>query len=417
MSERSLGLEATGEPDVDSVSLRDMIEEVLLLQPDWSSRKTPEMDRRGQLVRNGIPDWLRRHLLDLQDRATWPEEDLSFEGRDGTGLKTEIPWVRLYSKAKSVSATNGWYIVFLFSAIGDRCYLSLCHGATRWDGGEFKPRPEEEMAALMAWGRSKLGAELNLPRLTSGIALDARRSELGHSYEIGTLGAFEYDLDRVPDDDQLLEDLRALLGPLSLLYAAESVDPNVPGAPPPEVVLAASELEESIGKPPRQGRAQGFRLTKSQQRAVECRAVEVATAYLKGRRWMVKYVGDKESYDLDCRNDGVRLFVEVKGTMSTGETVVLTRNEVELHRREYPHNALIVVHGIQLDRITEPPAASGGTVDMISPWEVDAGRLEPLAYTYRRALDTPAQATWQLADTASDQEREEWGEVGYGITW
>ncbi|MEU7006771.1 DUF3578 domain-containing protein [Streptomyces sp. NPDC046332] len=55
---------------------------------------------------------------------------LGIEGPDGTGLKTEVPWVRVYDPAMSPSATTGWYAVYLFSGTGDRVYLFLNQGTT-----------------------------------------------------------------------------------------------------------------------------------------------------------------------------------------------------------------------------------------------------------------------------------------------
>jgi hypothetical protein len=64
--------------------------------------------------------------------------------------------------------------------------------------------------------------------------------------------------------------------------------------------------------------------------------------------------------------------------------VILTRNEVDLHRREHPHNALFVVHRIDLDRSGPVPVASGGIEVEIRPWPIDDADLTPLAYQYRR---------------------------------
>ncbi|WP_078998677.1 MrcB family domain-containing protein [Streptomyces sp. WM4235] len=60
-----------------------------------------------------------------------PLAEVGIEGRDGTGLKTEIAWARVYSQRRSPSATAGWYIVYRSSASGDRVYLSLNQGTTK----------------------------------------------------------------------------------------------------------------------------------------------------------------------------------------------------------------------------------------------------------------------------------------------
>src|SRR3954462_15671260 len=110
--------------------MHDSIEEVLLLQTDYSAHNTDAMQRRGYLVRTKLRHELENLLPSLS--AASGIDDLRVQGKDGTGQKTEIPWTRIYSASRSPRPTSGWYIVFLFSAAGDRVYLSLNQGTTRW---------------------------------------------------------------------------------------------------------------------------------------------------------------------------------------------------------------------------------------------------------------------------------------------
>ena len=95
--------------------IRDEIAEVLALQPKFSARNTSEMQRRGILIRDEIRDRFEanRTVLDEAFQRTY-SGNLSFEGRDGTGSKTYIPWHRLYVDEFSPSAQIGWYVVLLF---------------------------------------------------------------------------------------------------------------------------------------------------------------------------------------------------------------------------------------------------------------------------------------------------------------
>src|SRR4051812_6866466 len=117
--------------------MQSLLRDILLLQPDWTWQNTPAMQRRGVLVRRDAAQWLRERLPQLAAAVPSGIDDLEVEGRDGTGRKTEIPWVRVHSASRSPSATDGWYVVYLFSAAGDRAYLSLNQGTTRWENGEF----------------------------------------------------------------------------------------------------------------------------------------------------------------------------------------------------------------------------------------------------------------------------------------
>jgi len=248
------------------MDLRDLIEDVLILQPDWSDKNTPAMQQRSQRVLRDIPTWLMARLDDLSSSATWPEGDLAVDPSDGAGGKSEIPWVRIHSRSRSPRATLGWYVVFLFSALGDRCYLSLMPGTSTWSGHGPVSRPAAEMTALVEWARRKLAGKLEDPRLTDLVQLDARRTDLGPSYERGTVVAVEYRLDNVPSDAQLLDDLRLQLSLLSLLYHEADFDPLIPGAEPPEIISAERVLDELAGKYDKVSGGQGFMVNKAEQR-------------------------------------------------------------------------------------------------------------------------------------------------------
>ncbi|MEU7865321.1 DUF3883 domain-containing protein [Dactylosporangium sp. NPDC049140] len=94
-------------------------------------------------------------------------------------------------------------------------------------------------------------------------------------------------------------------------------------------------------------------------------------------------MGATESFDIIARNGTDELSIEVKGTTSLGESVILTRNEVDLHRKRYPNNALFIVHSIVLDRSKAGPTATGGVVVERRPWVISDADLKVLAFQYR----------------------------------
>ena len=361
--------------------MREILAEILDLQPHWTSIKNDAMARRGELVRHAGPDWLRQFSADLANAIGIPIEDLGLEGRDGTGPKTEVPWFRFYSKERSPSATIGWYCVYLFDTDGHRAFLTLGHGSTDWTGVDFKPRPHAELAALADWAREKVSHRVgSRADMVSTITLNSRRSNLGPSYEAGTVCALVYEREAIPTTGQLRDDALFMATLLHEVYGAEASEP-LPGAAAPEIVELYEATEKAAGKARRGG--QGFRLTAEQRRAVELRAMELAKAHLIGLGWPnVKDVSGRESFDLHCSSDDGELFVEVKGTTSDGESIILTKNEVAFHRDTWPRNALIVVTAIILDHSGERPSARGGSLSMVSPWEIEDDRLAPISFLY-----------------------------------
>jgi hypothetical protein len=97
-------------------------------------------------------------------------------------------------------------------------------------------------------------------------------------------------------------------------------------------------------------------------------------------------VGKIASYDVQATKGDQVVKVEVKGTTTDGAAVVLTRNEVTLHRAEHPNNALAVVRNITLDRSGDQPVATGGELVLVMPWEINEGGLTPIAYDYRTCI-------------------------------
>jgi hypothetical protein len=246
-------------------------------------------------------------------------------------------------------------------------YLSLNQGTTRWDGAEFKKQPENELVARTQWARSILTKGDPFP-----------------SYELGNVVAKEYLLDDVPKDSQIENDLLTAIGWLRDVYRAGDEGLTVPGDSPE--VADIEQAISAIAEPQR--KRKGPRLTGAERRVIEKRAVLVTREHFESAAmgYMTKDVGDKESFDVLATKGDDTVKVEVKGTTSNGTEIVLTRNEVNLHKDDHPANALAIVRHIELHRHDNGPTATGGELDLTMPWEVDDTRLEPIAYRYSTGL-------------------------------
>lgn len=139
----------------------------------------------------------------------------------------------------------------------------------------------------------------------------------------------------------------------------------------------------SVVQPRRKGaQGQGFGLSSAQRRAIESRAVVVATEILEASGWSVEDVGSHSSYDLHATRGDSFLFVEVKGSTGSAQTVLLTKNEVRLHRDSHPRTALIVVSGIELRNDGATWTGSAGQPVVFHPWIPDEVDLEPITFRY-----------------------------------
>ena len=144
------------------------------------------------------------------------------------------------------------------------------------------------------------------------------------------------------------------------------------------------EAEERLRYRTRPRRGQGFGLSPADRRIIESYAMERAIAYLEQHWDRVTDVSGSSSFDLHCEGKGKELRVEVKGTTTVGDKIILTRNEVEESRRsEY---ALFLVSEIALGRDeTGNVVARGGTCRYFSSWTATDPNLMPISY--RCAVD------------------------------
>lgn len=177
--------------------MRELFEAVMEFQLQHSSQNTPEMIERGKLIRDAIPAEMREWPA-AKSAALLPFRGrLNVQGRDGTGLKTFVPWVRIHSPEMSPSAQSGWYVVYLFRADGDGVALCISHGSTRFDGRDFKPRSASEAAELMTWGRGLIGSQAAAIGMSVGVDLGSSE-RLSKAYESTTAFSKTYSRASLP---------------------------------------------------------------------------------------------------------------------------------------------------------------------------------------------------------------------------
>jgi hypothetical protein len=205
----------------EALPVGDLINWVLELQQSWSNENTPEMQERGQLIRHELPTAIKGLLPEPGSLPFTPD----VEGRDATGSKSRVPWVRVFSKTQAPSAMKGWYVVLLFAADGSRAYLSLGTGTSTMESGTFRQQPAEVLQQRITWARARL-AVTGVRDLVSDIDLGDAGIR-GRQYEKATLVAYRMDAGDELDDETFAERLQYLLTLLSELYSDEASDDEV----------------------------------------------------------------------------------------------------------------------------------------------------------------------------------------------
>ncbi len=349
------------------------------LQPKYSSTNTPEMQERGHLIRSVLAGELRNRLPALQKAFDSVFDDLAVEGSDGIGRKTEAPWVRVFSRALSPNAREGFYLVIHFAANGSAIFITVGCGSTIWRGGDLRPVSDDELKTRTSWARFVVQQKWNtLSPFDDEIALGAKAS-LPRTFEKATAFAKRIVVSDLPTADFDLLLFRAAER-LSEIYLAqiEQRDLSPGDQSAGEIAVIAKPLRNRAGK-------QGQGLTAKERQVIELQAMALAIQYLAVMGYESRDTSATKSFDILAKRAGEELMVEVKGTTSDlCDSVLMTKNEVNLHRKHKGSTGLIIVSKIRLSRNGGEPTATGGEVEALLYWDIDEWTSEPIAFQVSR---------------------------------
>lgn len=132
-------------------------------------------------------------------------EKFIVKGSGGNGQPAEIPWVSIFNKDITTSATKGLYLVFLIKADKTGMYLSLNQGFTY-----FKNKYGSKDGKLKI---SKAACEIR--KILKTLPKDSREhinlncvNDLGKGYEAGNISSKYYDINKMPNDKQLIKEIK-----------------------------------------------------------------------------------------------------------------------------------------------------------------------------------------------------------------
>jgi hypothetical protein len=141
------------------------------------------------------------------------------------------------------------------------------------------------------------------------------------------------------------------------------------------------EIQEDILTAEHSSGGQGFQSDVEARLMIESHAMALCKKYFSDKEYLVEDVSANRSYDFLIKKDGLSRFVEVKGTQTTGDTIILTKNEVEQSRTQSDRMVLFIVHSIVMNK--KSVKKGSGVVSIIDPWKVNDDRLTPISFTYR----------------------------------
>lgn len=337
------------------------------------------MQERGAALRGRLKPEIEA-LQPLLAKALGPYGgDFHVDASDGIGRKTELPWVRFCSKRMSPNPTEGFYCVTHFSTDGSAAHVTIGCGSSRFHKGSSVPLPDEELDAQTAWARMVITERFGtLSPFTDAPEFGARRA-LPVSFQRATAVSKRTEYADIGDTDfeglfeRAAERLRAI-------YDAQATGRDLTEADQAEL-----EINTLMNPKRSEGLRQGYGLPAAARRAVELRAMAVAEAWLRTAGFDVKDCSAQKPYDYEAVRNSEVIKVEVKGTTSDrADALLLTRNEVDLHRAEKGSTALIIVSRVRLSFTDGEYKAAEGESEVLLGWDIGDWELEPTAFRITR---------------------------------
>ena len=151
----------------------------------------------GTFVRSEIPEAL--YETGLVDR-----EKYLITASVGAGNWAMIPWICIFDRSITTSATKGVYIVYLLSKDSRRLYLTFNQGCTEIRNQHSK----RETIEIMHQTAEKIRSMVSNQGFTASCDIDLGMglTELGVLYREGTIFYKEYNAEAIPEKEELLDD-------------------------------------------------------------------------------------------------------------------------------------------------------------------------------------------------------------------
>lgn len=160
---------------------------------------------------NQLADYIRRKPPGVINKEAHIDNNIyKIEGSPGKGTWAEIPWIALFDRDITTTATKGYYIVYLFRSDMTGLYLSLNQGWTFYKKTFKQNNRKSKIKQVVSAFRIKLKSILSDFSL---LEIDLKANgDLGKGYELGHICGKYYSADEISENNVLVNDLRNMLG-------------------------------------------------------------------------------------------------------------------------------------------------------------------------------------------------------------
>ena len=156
----------------------------------------------GSFFRNEIPSYIyRTGIVDSRTHL--------ITGSVGQGNWATVPWVCIFDRKITTTATKGVYIVYLLAKDGKTLYLTFNQGCTDIRNSHSKA----DTIKIMRQKAADIASRINARGFASDerIDLGSGLTELAELYQKGTVFYKAYHQGQVPSDEELKNDLKNMM--------------------------------------------------------------------------------------------------------------------------------------------------------------------------------------------------------------
>ncbi|MEO3939310.1 DUF3883 domain-containing protein [Dermatophilaceae bacterium Soc4.6] len=179
---------------------------------------------------------------------------------------------------------------------------------------------------------------------------------------------------------------------LAARFPEQHWDTQMSGITLQPTILAALEamwaghLGVSLAATPPPGGGQGWQLDSVKRKVIEDAAQTRLMEHFEGQGWVVRDTRFGNPFDATATRNGEIRYLEAKGTVSAGSSVLVTSGEVD-HARRHPGECIMGV-------LSDVAFLPGGEIDptagnfRLLSWDPDAGDLVAQGYSWTPATTT-----------------------------
>lgn len=183
-----------------------------LLQTRRAQKNIGELDAGSVLSQDGYisPIIIKKEIPEeLCQKAAINPTQYKVKGSVGNGYMPEVPHICIFDISITTSAQHGYYIVYLFDIGNRQVHLSLNQGYTEYQQqyGHKTGKMKVLQNAIIAQKKLR-----SIDGFKFGALQLSGNGELAEGYKRGNICNKTYSLSELPQDDELIDDVRNLIG-------------------------------------------------------------------------------------------------------------------------------------------------------------------------------------------------------------